>query len=236
MKDLSLIFGGIFKDVALRFYQNDPSKKRIKNYYKVLFRMYKIKIKNNNIGKKQLSLVVSFITLGGSGFFKRGPGTLASIVTVLIWYVLLYLVNIFDVGYYFIYLFFSLICFVVTILSISTIPIYLIYKKLENEVDHKSIVIDEFVGQVISLTITFYVFRYYYDVDNAISGMMITIHLLMSFVMFRIFDIAKPWLIGYCDRNFKSPFGVMLDDILAGFFAGFTNLALYHLFSTMLVV
>lgn len=39
---------------------------------------------------------------------------------------------------------------------------------------------------------------------------------LAAFVLFRLADIAKPWPIGWADRNVKGGFGIMLDDLLAG--------------------
>jgi phosphatidylglycerophosphatase A len=59
------------------------------------------------------------------------------------------------------------------------------------------------------------------------SGMLITLFLvpptwpfiLAGFVLFRLFDIWKPWIIGIVDKNMDSGFGMVLDDILAGIFA-----------------
>jgi len=40
-----------------------------------------------------------------------------------------------------------------------------------------------------------------------------------GFVLFRAFDVIKPWPIGWCDRRVHSGFGIMLDDLLAGVMA-----------------
>lgn len=42
----------------------------------------------------------------------------------------------------------------------------------------------------------------------------------MAFVLFRLFDITKPWPASYFDQQVKNPFGVMMDDMVAAVFAG----------------
>lgn len=69
---------------------------------------------------------------------------------------------------------------------------------------------------------------------DEVAGMMITMiavpltwqYLLAGFVLFRIFDILKPWPIRYLDKHVHGGFGIMIDDILAGLF----SLALLHLY------
>lgn len=65
--------------------------------------------------------------------------------------------------------------------------------------DPKEVVIDEVAGQLLCLSV----------VAPGLPGYAI------GFVLFRVFDIAKPWPVGWCDRNVKGAFGVMLDDIAA---------------------
>lgn len=69
--------------------------------------------------------------------------------------------------------------------------------------DHPSIVWDEFVGLFISL----------------IAVPPTWLNLLLGFVLFRIFDILKPWPIGWLDRHLHGGLGIMLDDVLAGVYA-----------------
>jgi phosphatidylglycerophosphatase A len=44
--------------------------------------------------------------------------------------------------------------------------------------------------------------------------------LLIGFVLFRLFDVAKPWPVSYFDNHWKSGWGVMMDDVAAGVLAG----------------
>ncbi len=43
---------------------------------------------------------------------------------------------------------------------------------------------------------------------------------LLAFLAFRLFDIVKPWPVGWADRSLSGGFGIMADDILAGIYAG----------------
>jgi phosphatidylglycerophosphatase A len=53
----------------------------------------------------------------------------------------------------------------------------------------------------------------------------------LGFLLFRLFDILKPWPISWADRKFKNAFGVLFDDLLAGFFAGIVLLCLQVYYS-----
>ena len=77
--------------------------------------------------------------------------------------------------------------------------------------DHRSLVIDEFVGQWIALLPALVVFR------PAVPASWWTV--LAGFVLFRLFDVWKPWPIGWFDRHLKGGVGVMVDDVWAGVFA-----------------
>lgn len=104
-----------------------------------------------------------------------------------------------------------------------------IYAKQFNQIDHQSIVLDEVVGQVLALQLSFVTIR----ADYFLEPKLITLHLILCFALFRFFDIKKPWLIGYADRNFKNGFGVMFDDLLSGIVATF--LAALFLKLTLLI-
>ena len=73
--------------------------------------------------------------------------------------------------------------------------------------DNKQIVIDEVIGQWIALLPVFFFV--------GISWL----YIIIAFVLFRLFDIQKPWPISYIDKNVEGATGVMLDDIIAGIFA-----------------
>ncbi|MDF1726986.1 MAG: phosphatidylglycerophosphatase A [Sulfitobacter sp.] len=90
--------------------------------------------------------------------------------------------------------------------------------------DPSEIVIDEVAGQWIALL----------PLSYAAWSMEISILALWpgwiaAFLLFRLFDITKPWLIGWADRR-GDPLGVMLDDVIAGFAAAFGVMALAALY------
>ena len=78
--------------------------------------------------------------------------------------------------------------------------------------DHGGIVFDEFVGYWITMFLMPATWTW----------------VLLGFGMFRLFDIWKPGPIGWCDRNFKGGFGIMLDDVAAGVAACLALHALRH--------
>ena len=92
------------------------------------------------------------------------------------------------------------------------------YQKFDSN-DPQEIVIDEFVGQMIPL-LSIPIYETLYPTHKFI-------YLLGSFLLFRFFDILKPYPINYIDKNTKGAFGIMLDDILAGIY---TTLLLIILF------
>tara|TARA_B110000967_G_C18317484_1_gene285921 strand:- start:102 stop:446 length:345 start_codon:yes stop_codon:yes gene_type:complete len=100
---------------------------------------------------------------------------------------------------------------------VSLILIYSVYS-IDNyansfsETDAKEIVIDEFIGQSIPV-LTIYSFLEKNNLDGFI------LYTFTSFILFRIFDIYKPYPINKIDKNIKNGFGVILDDIVAGIYS-----------------
>ena len=135
------------------------------------------------------------------GSSKYAPGTVASFVTCII-FICFY---IFNINIF--YLIFSVA--LILIFSVYSIDYY---KKKFSEVDAKEIVIDEFIGQSIPI-LTIYNFL---PKDNISDFILYT---LVSFLLFRLFDIAKPYPIGKIDKNMKNGFGVILDDVIAGLYS-----------------
>ena len=70
--------------------------------------------------------------------------------------------------------------------------------------DDPAIVIDEVMGQWLAILPIAYDLKYY----------------AVAFLLFRLFDIAKPWPASWIDRRWRTPTGVMLDDLVAGLYAG----------------
>ncbi len=88
------------------------------------------------------------------------------------------------------------------------------------KVDHGAIVIDEVLGQLLALALPFY----------AMGASAISLELLLvGFLLFRLFDVAKPWPVSYFDNHWKSGWGVMLDDVAAGVLAGLGGLLILPL-------
>ena len=144
--------------------------------------------------KKINILILSMFAIGRS---KYAPGTVASFITCLI-FITLYdfkiniLFLILIVGFFFIY----------SVYAIDK------FKNYFDEVDSKEIVIDEFVGQSIPIITA------YSLMPNNINNFIF--YIVISFFLFRFFDIVKPYPINIIDKNIKNGFGVMLDDVVAG--------------------
>ena len=101
--------------------------------------------------------------------------------------------------------------FLVGIFIISLFSVNLFIKDLTNK-DPKEVVIDEFIGQSIPICL--------YEIahkEPTAPVRVLTFYFIM-FILFRIFDIAKPYPVSYYDKNFKNSFGVIMDDVCAGLY------------------
>jgi len=135
-------------------------------------------------------------TFFGVGYMKPGPGTYASVATVLIWWVA---AHAFHVGLHNLSALTFLAMVVVTTVGI---PASTIVAKQSTLKDPGFVVIDEVAGQLFALL--------------ALSPTWV--HGLLALVLFRVFDIGKPWPIRRVEK-LAGGWGIMLDDVLAGFFA-----------------
>tara|TARA_B100000945_G_scaffold104471_1_gene82679 strand:- start:632 stop:1117 length:486 start_codon:yes stop_codon:yes gene_type:complete len=135
-------------------------------------------------------------SLGGIGLIPFAPGTFGSIFAWVIFIVLSHFINM----------------FVLTLIAIF-FAIWICDKAIKNliEKDHKSIVIDELVGMWIALIPVIYIA---YNQKERI------IYAILAILLFRIFDILKPYPISYFDKKLKNGFGIVLDDCIAGIFSG----------------
>jgi phosphatidylglycerophosphatase A len=152
-----------------------------------------------------------FITMFGLGYFKYFPGSLASFITCVIFYILWSTIGIKD-------LFFPYIVFLIIITIYSIKLINNIYK----DNDAKEIVIDEFIGQNIPLLAMYNIEIKAKILQTSFSGLSTEVWIISSFVLFRFFDILKPFPINWIDKNIKNGLGVILDDIIAGMFSAIT--------------
>ncbi|WQY13293.1 phosphatidylglycerophosphatase A [Helicobacter pylori] len=148
----------------------------------------------------KFSLRACFLTLFFSGYSKKAPGTIGSLVALLLGLpVLAFSANTLFLGAIF----------------VGLIAIAQIDKEEEETKRHDSsyIVIDELVGMWLAM---------------AISGLSLA-GVILSFIFFRIYDITKPSLIGKIDKEVKGGLGVVADDALAGVLAGLSALLVIHI-------
>ena len=141
---------------------------------------------------------ILFLSIFAIGRSKYAPGTVASFVTSLI-FIFFYIIQI------------NILYLVVGVVLIFIYSVYSIdaYSNLFDQVDSREIVIDELVGQSIPLLTIFGLMQ-----ENNIDNFLL--YTFIAFVVFRIFDIVKPYPINRVDKEMKNGFGVMLDDVIAG--------------------
>ena len=143
-----------------------------------------------------------FVTLFGIGKIKIIPGSFASLATALFLFFLFHILNVSP----------NMILFsIIIIFFISLYAVSIFIKNLPNK-DPKEIVIDEFIGQSIPICL--------YEIAHEgpkETGQVLKFYFIM-FILFRIFDIAKPFPVSYYDKNFKNSFGVIMDDVCAGLY------------------
>jgi len=150
-----------------------------------------------------------FITLGYSGLFPKAPGTAGSFVALILGILILSFLQVETL-------------FLATVL-ISIVAIREInkYEEKTGIHDDKRIVIDELAGMWFALSVAPAISISMGEMTNFENGFLI--QAILSFALFRYFDIAKPSIIGRIDREAKGGIGVMGDDILAGFAAGISS-------------
>ena len=143
-----------------------------------------------------------FVTMFGLGKVPKIPGTLGSLATVIVLYLFFHIFNISSniilIG-----------LMIIFIYSFSAVASHI--KDNENK-DPKEVVIDEFIGQSIPI--------FLYEISHGIvknSNEAIFFYGI-CFVLFRYFDIMKPFPVSFFDKNFKNSFGVIMDDVCAGFY------------------
>ena len=139
-------------------------------------------------------LIVTFFYIGHA---KMAPGSIASLVTTLIFY--------FFAKHLISYLF-IIIILITSILAFFAVSIYT-YELVEK--DRSEIVIDEVIGQSIALLPLLL-----FEQTNPPQ----LLWCIISLLFFRFFDIVKPYPINKFDRM-NNTFGVIFDDILAGIFS-----------------
>tara|TARA_B100000886_G_scaffold315478_1_gene253449 strand:+ start:2304 stop:2807 length:504 start_codon:yes stop_codon:yes gene_type:complete len=147
-----------------------------------------------------------FVTCFGIGSFRFAPGTLTSLVTTIFLYSLFYIINLSSN----VILLILLIVFIYSFYAVSE------YIKHNENKDPKEVVIDEFIGQSIPI--------YLYEISHGSikDSKESVLFYLYIFILFRFFDIKKPFPINFFDKKFKNSFGVIFDDVIAGFYVVLT--------------
>ena len=126
----------------------------------------------------------------GSGLAPKAPGTFGTLLAVPLYLLLSQL---------------SLLPYILVVVIAFAIGIYLCGRTATDlgVHDHPGIVWDEFVGFWITMI-------------AAPAGWL---WVVIGFILFRLFDIWKPWPIRFFDKNVESGLGIMIDDVLAGIYA-----------------
>lgn len=132
-----------------------------------------------------------FLSLGfGSGLVPVAPGTAGTLAAIPVYLLLQDLTPVVYVA-------------VVSVAFIAGIPLCAWTARRLGVHDHPAIVWDEIVGYLVTMV-------------AAPAGWQ---WIVAGLVLFRLFDIAKPWPISWLDRRITGGLGIMLDDLLAGIFA-----------------
>tara|TARA_B100000941_G_scaffold179127_1_gene128379 strand:- start:1588 stop:2091 length:504 start_codon:yes stop_codon:yes gene_type:complete len=145
---------------------------------------------------------VLFVTMFGLGKIKIIPGTLGSLATIIILYILFHTLSI------------SPYLILVGLIIISIYSFLAITSYIENNEnkDPKEIVIDEFIGQSIPI----YLYEISHETEKSPDEAIIFYGI--CFILFRFFDIKKPFPVNFFDKNYKNSFGVIMDDVCAGLY------------------
>jgi|TARA_B110000091_G_scaffold195031_1_gene221350 phosphatidylglycerophosphatase A len=146
------------------------------------------------------------VTMFGLGKIKFMPGTFGSLATTIILFYLFHTLNISS----YIILIGLIIIFIYSFYAVST------FTKDNKNKDPEEIVIDEFLGQSIPI--------YLYEISHGTTkeSNEAIVYYSLFFILFRYFDIMKPFPVNFFDKNFKNSFGVIMDDICAGIYVVLT--------------
>jgi len=142
------------------------------------------------------------VTMFGLGKIKFIPGTFGSLATTIILFYLFHILkissNIILIG--------LIIIFIYSFYAVGN------YIKNSKNKDPSEIIIDEFLGQSIPI--------YLYEISHGATKNFndTLIYYFIIFLLFRYFDIIKPFPVNFFDKNFKNSFGVIMDDVCAGLY------------------
>ena len=148
---------------------------------------------NDNKPAFDLTQPVQFLALGfGSGLAPKAPGTFGTLAAIPLFLLLTMLMP-------------TPLFYAIAVIVMGLAGIYICGKAADDVGvhDHPAIVWDEFIGFFITMFMV------------PVSWQSI----LVGFILFRLFDIFKPWPISFIDKNMTGGSGIMFDDVVAGIFA-----------------
>ena len=147
-----------------------------------------------------------FVTCFGIGSIRFASGTITSLITTVFLYSLFHIINLSNI----IILVILLIVFIYSFYAVTE------YIKHNENKDPKEVVVDEFIGQSIPI--------YLYEIahGSAKDSNEAALFYLYIFILFRYFDIKKPFPVSFFDKKFKNSFGVIIDDVVAGLYVVLT--------------
>ena len=147
-----------------------------------------------------------FVTCFGIGSFRYAPGTITSLVTAVFLFSLFHIINLSS----------NIILFILVLVFIYSFYAVSHYIKNNENKDPKEVVVDEFIGQSIPI--------YLYEISHGTikDSKEAVLFYLYIFILFRYFDIKKPFPVNFFDKKFKNSFGVIFDDVVAGLYVVLT--------------
>ena len=143
-----------------------------------------------------------FVTLLGIGKLKKIPGSYASLATTIFLFFLFHILN-FSPNF--------VLIGIIIIFLISLYAVNIFIKDLDNK-DPKEVVVDEFIGQSIPICL--------YEIahEGTKETSEVLTYYFVMYILFRVFDITKPFPVNYYENNFKNSLGVIMDDVCAGLY------------------
>lgn len=180
--------------------------------------------KKSNLKFNIASLVSTVCEVGD---IKYAPGTFGSLITFPIFLIINKVMSILGIQSLLalasLYLIIILLLF---LLANWAINVYITTNKKD---DPSEVVIDEVIGQLIAYMLPFLLTVYYYTdfisvmFDSSMISIITGLILIIApFLFFRVFDILKVGLVGYIDSHIHGSIGIIMDDVVAGFYAGFS--------------
>ena len=160
-----------------------------------------------------------FVTVFGIGTIRYAPGTITSLITTLFLFSSFHILDLSNT---------VILIILITIFLYSFLAVAK-YIKDESNKDPKEVVVDEVIGQSIPI--------YLYEVAHGATkdSQEAILFYICIFILFRFFDIKKPFPINFFDKKFKNSFGVIMDDLIAGCYVVLTLIIFMVIKSKLLI-